>query len=161
MAFLSELQQLTDDIGFDRLQKIDAAVRSKSGVTEKHPYNNRKKLLQNWIHDFKSNVNYLNLLASEFRKIKREDVAGFLERKVPLRDLRNDETQPLLQKWGSLSTYTPPPRELIQSEADIMQSNQMNEPHLLPPSELFQIEYMHGTTEVHCISCYTIAVFHI
>ena len=152
MAFLSQLQQLTDDIGFDRLQKIDAAVRSKSGVTKKHPYNNRKKLLQNWIHDFKRNVHYLHLLASEFRKIKREDVAEFLERKVPLQDLRNDETQPLLQKWGSLSTYTPSPRELIQSEADIMQSN---EPHLLPPSKLFPIghlEYMHGTTEVHCIS---------
>ena len=133
MAFLSELQQLTDDIGFDRLQKIDAVVRSKSGVTKKHPYNNRKKLLQNWIHDFKRNV---NLLASEFRKIKREDVAEFLERKVPLQDLRNDETQPLLQKWGSLSTYTPPPKELIQSKADTMQSN---EPHLLPPSELLQI----------------------
>ena len=79
-------------------------------------------------------------------------MAEFLERKVPLQDLRNDETQPLLQKWGSLSTYTPRPRELIQSEADI---KQMNEPHLLPPSELFQIGYlgyMHGTAEVHCIS---------
>ena len=155
MAFLSELQQLTDDIEFDRLLKIDAAVRSKSGVTKKHPYKNRKKLLQNWIRDFKRNVHYLNLLASEFRKIKREDVAEFLERKVPLQDLRNDETQPLLQKWGSLSTYTPSPRELIQSEADIMQSKQMNEPHLLPLSELFPIghlEYMHGTAEVHCIS---------
>ena len=152
MALLSALHQLTNDIGFDRLQNIDAAVRSKSGVKETHQHNNREKLLQSWIKDGINDIDYLNLLVSEFRKIKRGDVAEFLERKVPLQDLRNDETQPLLQKWGSLSTYTPPPRELIQS---VMQSNQMNEPHLLPPSELFPIghlEYMHGTTEVHCIS---------